>query len=65
MTGTLEEVKVDIRCEDELNELIKMIKEKYGKLNGLVNCAGIPYGNMTALTKKRLERSIRSGYSLK
>ena len=51
-TGTLEGVKVDIRCEDELNELIKMIKEKYGKLNGLVNCAGIPYGNMAAVTRK-------------
>lgn len=58
VTGTLEGVKIDIRCEDELDELIKMIKEKYGRLNGLVNSAGIPYGNMTAVTKKEDLREV-------
>lgn len=50
-TGQLvKQVKIDITDENEINELFRMIKNDFGKLDGLVNNAGIAYGKLTSLS---------------
>lgn len=44
------QIRVDIRNEDEIKQLLQMIKAEFGKLDGLVNNAGMAYGNLTSLS---------------
>lgn len=46
----VKQLKIDIRNDDEIKELFRMIKTDFGKLDGLVNNAGMAYGNLTSLS---------------
>ena len=46
----VKQLKVDITVDDEVKELFQMIKTDFGRLDGLVNNAGLAYGNLTSLS---------------
>jgi len=43
--------KTDITSEDSVSEAIKISKEKFGRLHGAINCAGIGSAQRTATSK--------------
>ncbi|XP_045462059.1 uncharacterized short-chain type dehydrogenase/reductase y4vI [Harmonia axyridis] len=49
---------VDITSEKDVNEALKLTKDKFGKLNYLVNCAGIGSANKTYNFKKNQPHSL-------
>ena len=45
-------LQVDIRESKQIDELLKYVFDRHKKINGLVNNAGIGYGNLALMTKK-------------
>ena len=44
-------IKADVSCESEVKEMFSIIKDKYGKIDVLVNNAGIMKSNLLLMTK--------------
>ena len=55
----IEYISVDVSQEEDLTEVIHTLKQKYGKINGIIHCAGVADGGLIiSKEKNKLKRVI-------
>jgi NAD(P)-dependent dehydrogenase (short-subunit alcohol dehydrogenase family) len=52
--------KYDVTKDEDLNRVVQNALKINGQINGLVNCAGVTYGNNVLDYKDELKSSIRT-----